>query len=196
MREKNTKEEVDMQRDLGDAPKVTQILRSVLASKLSSKMIFSQLAILTREYSAPLSMASNVTTKSFAIITRPIRRRTSTAGFLPLSDPLLRARYLTTTTPQYRDTTYPTDGPRWHQSPPLMRAPFKHRLTHQPYVVNSDPAELDAFYVRFLGPGGDKILTDEVKWLAVTHKSFDHGSRGFCDRLAFLGMTALGTCRI
>lgn len=32
------------------------------------------------------------------------------------------------------------------------------------------------------------MLTDEVKWLAVTHKSFDHGRRGFNDRLAFLGM--------
>lgn len=31
------------------------------------------------------------------------------------------------------------------------------------------------------------MLTDEVKWLAVTHKSFDHGRRGFNDRLAFLG---------
>ena len=32
------------------------------------------------------------------------------------------------------------------------------------------------------------MLTEEVKWLAVTHKSFDHGKRGYNDRLAFLGM--------
>jgi large subunit ribosomal protein L15 len=38
-----------------------------------------------------------------------------------------------------------------------------------------------------LGPGGDKMLGDDVKWLAVTHKSFDHGKRGFNDRLAYLG---------
>ncbi|KAK3066442.1 hypothetical protein LTS18_001719 [Coniosporium uncinatum] len=38
-----------------------------------------------------------------------------------------------------------------------------------------------------LGNGGEKVLTDEVKWLAITHKSFDHGRRGFNDRLAFLG---------
>lgn len=31
------------------------------------------------------------------------------------------------------------------------------------------------------------MLTEEVKWLAVTHKSFDHGKRGYNDRLAFLG---------
>lgn len=34
---------------------------------------------------------------------------------------------------------------------------------------------------------GHKILTDEVKWLCVTHKSFDQGRRGFNERLAFLG---------
>lgn len=32
------------------------------------------------------------------------------------------------------------------------------------------------------------MLSDEVKWLAVTHKSFDHGRRGFNDRLAYIGM--------
>ena len=31
------------------------------------------------------------------------------------------------------------------------------------------------------------MLSEETKWLAVTHKSFDHGRRGFNDRLAFLG---------
>ena len=35
------------------------------------------------------------------------------------------------------------------------------------------------------------MLTEEVKWLAVTHKSFDHGKRGYNDRLAFLGMIGL-----
>jgi len=31
------------------------------------------------------------------------------------------------------------------------------------------------------------MLTEEVKWLAVTHKSFDQGRRGYNDRLAFFG---------
>ena len=35
------------------------------------------------------------------------------------------------------------------------------------------------------------MLTEEVKWLAVTHKSFDHGKRGYNDRLAYLGRIAL-----
>lgn len=55
------------------------------------------------------------------------------------------------------------------------------------FKVNEDPKRLDDAYVRMLGPGGDKVLNDEAKWLAVTHKSFDHGRRGFNDRLAYLG---------
>ena len=42
-------------------------------------------------------------------------------------------------------------------------------------------------YIRLLGRDGHKLLSEETKWLAVTHKSFDHGRRGFNDRLAFLG---------
>ncbi|RKF55100.1 putative rnase iii domain protein [Erysiphe neolycopersici] len=54
------------------------------------------------------------------------------------------------------------------------------------WECNSDPKRLDRFYKTFLGPGGDKLLSDEVKWLAITHKSFEQGARGFNDRLAFL----------
>jgi large subunit ribosomal protein L15 len=75
-----------------------------------------------------------------------------------------------------------------------MMAPFRTRpLPAGPeFQVNADPRRLDDAYTRMLGPGGDKVLTDEVKWLAVTHKSFDHGKRGFNDRLAFLGMFCRG----
>lgn len=53
--------------------------------------------------------------------------------------------------------------------------------------INSDPNKLDQVYIQFLGKGGEKVLNEETKWLAVTHKSFDHGRRGFNDRLSFLG---------
>ena len=56
------------------------------------------------------------------------------------------------------------------------------------FRVNEDPQKLDRVYNRVLGRMGDKMLSEEVKWLAVTHKSFDHGRRGYNDRLAFLGM--------
>jgi large subunit ribosomal protein L15 len=70
-----------------------------------------------------------------------------------------------------------------------MVAPFRVRPPAKGgiYTVNEDPKRLDDAYIRMLGNGGDKVLSDEVKWLAVTHKSFDHGKRGFNDRLAYLG---------
>ncbi|EED18045.1 RNase III domain protein [Talaromyces stipitatus ATCC 10500] len=82
------------------------------------------------------------------------------------------------------------DKPRWSYTPPGMKAPFSLRQIdskRQPYQVNEDPAVLDRFYISLLGPGGDKKLSEEIKWLAVTHKSFDQGRRGFNDRLALLG---------
>ncbi|EOA84120.1 uncharacterized protein SETTUDRAFT_42814 [Exserohilum turcica Et28A] len=81
------------------------------------------------------------------------------------------------------------DRPRWKQTPVRMVAPFRIRPQARGGVfkVNEDPKRLDDAYVRMLGPGGDKVLGDEVKWLAVTHKSFEHGKRGFNDRLAYLG---------
>lgn len=74
-------------------------------------------------------------------------------------------------------------------TPKRMVAPYRSRPkpANNNFVVNDDPKRLDDVYVRLLGKDGDKVLTDEVKWLAVTHKSFDHGRRGFNDRLAILG---------
>ena len=81
-----------------------------------------------------------------------------------------------------------------------MVAPFsikrKEPDRHNIWLVNTSQEKLDNFYVRFLGEGGDRLLTDEVKWLAVTHKSFDQGRRGYNDRLAFLGIfQTSGLCR-
>ncbi|KAF1941185.1 hypothetical protein EJ02DRAFT_405082 [Clathrospora elynae] len=89
--------------------------------------------------------------------------------------------------PEY--DTEAADRPRWQQTPPKMMAPFRIRPLAKGGVfkVNEDPRKLDDAYIRMLGPGGDKVLGDEVKWLAITHKSFDHGRRGFNDRLAYLG---------
>ncbi|KAF2852032.1 hypothetical protein T440DRAFT_467270 [Plenodomus tracheiphilus IPT5] len=96
------------------------------------------------------------------------------------------------TTPPSRVPEYDTqaeDRPRWQQTPARMTAPIRIRPQARGGVfqVNDDPKRLDDAYIRMLGPGGDKVLGDEVKWLAVTHKSYDHGRRGFNDRLAYLG---------
>ncbi|KAF1346094.1 ribonuclease-III-like-domain-containing protein [Delphinella strobiligena] len=62
------------------------------------------------------------------------------------------------------------------------------RAPNQPlFVVNQDASLLDNVYRKVLGKEGDQMLPEELKWLAVTHKSFDHARRGFNDRLAYLG---------
>ncbi|GKT58103.1 RNase III domain-containing protein [Colletotrichum tofieldiae] len=85
--------------------------------------------------------------------------------------------------------------PRWSYTPEGMKAPFSPHITKNParsvWSVNTDPKKLDQMYVKFLGRDGDKMLPDEVKWLAVTHKSFDQGRRGFNDKLAYLGRQAV-----
>ena len=55
------------------------------------------------------------------------------------------------------------------------------------FTVNDEEEVLNQTYNRLLGKGGDSMLPEDVKWLAVTHKSFDHGRQGVNDRLAFLG---------
>lgn len=71
-----------------------------------------------------------------------------------------------------------------------MAMPVKLRPTPASgvYEVNTKPQVLDSVYCNILGKNGDKMLPDELKWLAVTHKSFDHARRGYNDRLAYLGM--------
>ena len=91
--------------------------------------------------------------------------------------------------PQENYETEAEQRPRWQITPKRMVAPYRSRPrpANNNFVVNNDPKRLDDVYVRMLGKDGDKMLSDEVKWLAVTHKSFDHGRRGFNDRLALLG---------
>lgn len=81
------------------------------------------------------------------------------------------------------------ERPRWSYTPESMKAPFSVRIKDpsKAWTVNEDPKRLDLMYIRFLGQGGHSMLSEDLKWLAVTHKSFDQGRRGFNDRLAFLG---------
>lgn len=83
--------------------------------------------------------------------------------------------------------------PRWSQTPPAMKAALQMDFAKKPankiWFVNNNPEKLDDMYNRLLGPGGSRLLPEELKWLAVTHKSFDQGRRGFNDRLALMGMS-------
>lgn len=85
--------------------------------------------------------------------------------------------------------------PRWSFTPPLTKAPFSLSRPKDPrrseWKSNEDPVVLDRFYETFLGPKGPEMLPEELKWQAVTHKSFDQGRRGFNDRMAYLGTSFL-----
>ncbi|PNP79570.1 hypothetical protein FNYG_07186 [Fusarium nygamai] len=106
--------------------------------------------------------------------------------------------YATDSTPESFKTKTPSSSgvvPRWSQTPAAMKAPLQLDWAKNPqnkvWTVNNDPKKLDEVYERLLGPGGSKLLPEELKWLAVTHKSFDQGRRGFNDRLALLGRMTL-----
>lgn len=89
------------------------------------------------------------------------------------------------------DVATPEQRPRWQGAPARMYAPVRiphsRSGTFDEFPVNTSPRVLDEVYIDVLGHGGHEVLTEEVKWLAVTHKSFDHGRRGYNDRLALLG---------
>ena len=126
----------------------------------------------------------------------------ATSHFNPQSEENLNTQSDETFDAQPEETLYSSrfdneiersQPPRWQATPPRMKAPFRSKpppLKPSEYLVNKDPAVLDKAYVEVLGKDGDQLLTEEVKWLAVTHKSFDQGRRGYNDRLAFLGMVA------
>jgi len=71
---------------------------------------------------------------------------------------------------------------------PQPRAPYAVRRRRL-FVVNDDPHKLDAMYTKLFGR--EMELPDEVKWQAITHKSFDHGRQPFNSKLRFLGKRML-----
>lgn len=91
------------------------------------------------------------------------------------------------------DEDIETARPRWSYTPSALvrRHDFSLNIIKDPrraiWHVNDDPAKLEDFYERFLGRHGSRMLPEELRWLAVTHKSFDYGRRGFNTRLAFFG---------
>ncbi|KAF5013446.1 hypothetical protein FDECE_558 [Fusarium decemcellulare] len=107
--------------------------------------------------------------------------------------------YATDSTPESftieAEKTRAAPVPRWSRTPPAMKAPVQldsaKNAHNKAWTVNNDPKKLDQVYERLLGQGGSKLLPEELKWLAVTHKSFDQGRRGFNDRLALLGRMTL-----
>ncbi len=80
--------------------------------------------------------------------------------------------------------------PRWKQTPPMMKAPLLVKYTQEGagrVEGQRDPDKLDKYYERLMGTYLAKTIPEEMKWLAVTHKSFDNGRRGFNTKLAYFG---------
>lgn len=142
-----------------------------------------------------MATASAPTARVLFEALRPIRSR-PTCQCLRLGaasrQPSHQRRNVSTGNAQYSEMEVDTPAPRWAQTPPAMKAPFSLRMRSAGgrHDVNKDPRKLDEMYTSFLGEDGPSLLSDETKWLAVTHKSFDHGRRGFNDRLAYFGKTS------
>jgi large subunit ribosomal protein L15 len=147
-------------------------------------------------FPVPMAMKSSTSSaRPLLELFHPARRRQTCPRLNQFGRPKSAtfSRNVSTAAPQQSEMEVETESrPRWAYTPPAMAAPVRSRLPRreEPWKVNEDPKKLDSVYVRFLGPGGEKMLTDETKWLAVTHKSFDHGRRGFNDRLSYLGRLA------
>lgn len=142
-------------------------------------------------------MAARIPLPASSAFVRPVRRRAACKCTSVIAgrkqSPTTSHPFSTTSLRQYEMEVERAERPRWQATPERMVAPFRSRPRplHNTFYVNEDPRLLDQVYIKVLGSGGQRVLTEEVKWLAVTHKSFDHGRRGYNDRLAFLGRTTV-----
>ncbi|KAI0403167.1 RNase III domain-containing protein [Xylaria palmicola] len=133
------------------------------------------------------------TSRSTVSLSRQALRHYGSQNVSPTTRPLSATCSRPFATSASRPADQTAEAPRYSFTPPRMKAPFSPHLRKTSYAeatkwhVNEDPKALDYALSTFLGRGGDRLLPDELKWLAVTHKSFDQGRRGFNDRLAFLG---------
>ncbi|KAI8630369.1 RNase III domain-containing protein [Xylariaceae sp. FL1651] len=129
------------------------------------------------------------TPRSSSGLSRQALRHLRSQNAKSLSRPIASTCSFATTASQSSEAT--AELPRWSYTPERMKAPFSPHITQDPlrsrWKVNDDPKKLDEALNNFLGRDGERLLPEELKWLAVTHKSFDQGRRGFNDRLAFLG---------
>ncbi|KAK4171684.1 ribonuclease-III-like-domain-containing protein [Triangularia setosa] len=154
-------------------------------------------------------MALNPARSSLSSASKALARCTrlpppSVASRMGLSTRQMSTETTTTTTNAAADSQSSSSErrPRWSYTPERMKGPgFSINIVKNParkiWHVNEDPEKVDTVFNRLLGKNGDKMLPDEIKWLAVTHKSFDQGRRGFNTRLAYYGrqILALETTR-
>lgn len=138
-------------------------------------------------------MPPRVFGKCLSIVT-PLRRlkpckHGSITLHWPKPTPSPRALSTESTDP-YEQQAEPPEYPRWKATPPRMTAPVRSKppVFDNDYPVNESQDRLDEVFDNVLGRDGHRVLPEEVMWLAVTHKSFDHARRGYNERLAFFGL--------
>jgi hypothetical protein len=90
-----------------------------------------------------------------------------------------------------KPTRLPYATKRFHNARPQPRAPYPVRARKY-FAVNDDPKVLNEMYLKLFGK--DMRLPEEVKWQAVTHKSFDHGRQPYNAKLKFLGRASFLEC--
>ncbi|TPX13496.1 uncharacterized protein E0L32_005967 [Thyridium curvatum] len=135
-------------------------------------------------------MASTVPRQAFRI-SRVVSRQCKASGLRQCTRSFSTTVTRRNETPESPAASPSQDQPRWAYTPEGMKAPFSINVVKDPkrqiWKVNEDPEKLERMYERLLGKDVAQLLPDELKWLAVTHKSFDGGRRGFNTRLAFFG---------
>ncbi|MCJ1467007.1 hypothetical protein MMC07_005629 [Pseudocyphellaria aurata] len=127
-------------------------------------------------------------------VATPLRRLT-TCKYTPLNFHRLKINHSlrnlsTEISDRYEQQNEPEERPRWLSTPSRMTAPVRSKppVFDNEYKVNESQERLDEVFENVLGANGHRMLPKEVMWLTVTHKSFDHGRRGYNDRLAFFGL--------
>lgn len=132
-------------------------------------------------------MPTRLTGKSFSFVTP--RRYTPIALHWPKLNPSARA-LSTESSDQYEPQAGTQGRPCWAATPPRMTAPVRSKppVLGNEFPINESQELLDEVFDNVLGRKGHEMLPKEAMWLAVTHKSFDHGKRGYNDRLAFFGL--------
>lgn len=132
-------------------------------------------------------MPTRLAGKCLSVVTP--RKYTPITLHWPKLNPSPRA-LSTESSDQYEPQAGTQEHPRWEATPPRMTAPVRSKppVFENDFPVNESQQRLDDVFDNVLGRKGHQMLPKELMWLAVTHKSFDHGKRGYNDRLAFFGL--------
>lgn len=141
-------------------------------------------------------MASNTTRQASSLLSISLRPRSvglvSKRAIAPAAQRYVHENSENASKYERQPTRLPYSNPEYIQNArPQPRAPVAPRARKH-FQVNDDPAVLNRMYLKLFGK--EMGLSEEVKWQAVTHKSFDHGRQPFNSKLRFFGRTLPEVC--